>query len=141
MRLTPEELEAQLAKSPSQKRAEIKRQVVTMGLDAPVVVDALEQHEKLLTRIEAAMADGPYIAGKDWSLAEAAATPYVWRLDKLKLARLWDKRPGVAGWYERVRARPSFKAAVDDWLSPADHERYASAPDPWPKVQEILRAA
>jgi len=141
MRLTPEELEAQLAKSPSKKRAEIKRQVVTMGLDAPVVIDALEQHEKLLARIEAAMADGPYIAGQDWSLADAAATPYVWRLDKLKLARLWDKRPGVAGWYERVRARPSFKVAVDDWLTSADIERYANAPDPWPKVQEILRTA
>ncbi len=140
-RLSPEELEAQLAKSPSAKRAEIKRQVVALGLDAPVVVDALEQHEKLLARIEAAMADGPYIAGPDWSLADAAATPYVWRLDKLKLARLWDKRPAIAGWYERVRARPSFKPAIDDWISPADVERYASAPDPWPKVEEILRAA
>ena len=112
-----------------------------MGLDAPVVIDALAAAEKLLTRIEAAMAEGPYIAGTDWSLADAAATPYVWRLDKLKLARLWDRRPAVAGWYERIRARPSFKAAVEDWLSPADIERYDSAPDPWPKVQEILRAA
>jgi glutathione S-transferase len=140
-RLTPQELEAQLAKSPSAKRAEIKRQVVTQGLDAPVVVDALQQQEKLLNSIDAAMAEGPYLAGPDWSLADAAATPYVWRLDKLKLARLWDRRPAVAGWYERIRARPSFKAAVEDWLSPADRERYDSAPDPWPKVQEILRAA
>ena len=140
-RLTPEQLEAQLAKSPNPKKAAIKRQVVTQGLDTPAVADALHDYVKLLDRIEAAMEDGPYIAGQDWSLAEAAATPYVWRLDKLKLARLWDKCPGVAGWYERVRARPSFKAAVDDWLTPAEYERYASAPDPWPKVQEILRAA
>lgn len=140
-RLTPQELEAQLAKSPSAKRAEIKRQVVTQGLDAPVVVDALQQQEKLLDRIEAAMAEGRYLAGPDWSLADAAATPYVWRLDKLKLARLWDRRPAVAAWYDRIRARPSFKAAVEDWLSPADLERYDSAPDPWPKVLEILPAA
>jgi len=63
--LTPEDLEAQLAKSPSRKRAEIKRQVVTQGLNAPVVVDALQQHEKLLDRIEAAMAETPYLAGTD----------------------------------------------------------------------------
>jgi glutathione S-transferase len=141
MRLTPQELEAQLAKSPSVKRAEIKRQVVTQGLDAPVVVDALQQQEKLLNSIELAVADGPYLAGPDWSLADAAATPYVWRLDKLKLARLWDRRPGVAGWYDRIRTRPSFQAAVENWLSPADIERYGSAPDPWPKVREILSAA
>jgi glutathione S-transferase len=140
-RLTPQELDAQLAKTPDRKRAEVKREVVAQGLDAPVVVDALHQHEKLLGRIEAAMAEGPYLAGRDWSLADAAATPYVWRLDKLKLARLWERRPAVGEWYERIRARPSFKTAVEDWLSPADTERYASAPDPWPKVQEILRAA
>jgi glutathione S-transferase len=54
---------------------------------------------------------------------------------------MWEHRPGVAAWYERIRARPSFKAAVEDWVTPADHERYAKEPDPWPKVSEILRAA
>jgi len=140
-RMTPQEMEAELAKSPDRKRAEIKRQVVTHGLDAPLVVDAIRQHQKLLDGIEAAIKNGPYLAGQQWSLADAAATPYVWRLDKLKLARMWDDRPGVLAWYDRVRSRPSFKAAVDDWLSPADIERYAHAPDPWPKVQNILQAA
>jgi hypothetical protein len=65
--------------------------------------------------------------GQQWSLADAAATPYVWRLDKLKLARMWEERPGVLAWYDRVRSRLSFKAAVDDWLSPADIERYTYA--------------
>jgi glutathione S-transferase len=140
-RLKPEELEAELAKSPDPKRSEIKRQVVRHGLDAPVILDALRQQEKLLTVIEAAMKEAPFIAGPTWSLADAAATPYVWRLDKLKLARLWDDRPGVAAWYARIRQRPSFKIAVEDWVTPADHERYAAGPDPWPKVREILVAA
>jgi hypothetical protein len=30
---------------------------------------------------------------------------------------------------------------VEDWVTPADHERYAKEPDPWPKVCAILRAA
>ncbi len=139
--MTLQEMEAELAKSPDRKRSEIKRQVVTHGLDAPLVADAIRQHEKLLDHIEAAMKNRFYIAGQEWSLADAAATPYVWRLDKLKLARMWDSRPGVVAWYDRVRSRPSFKAAVNDWLSPADIERYADAPDPWPKVQKILQAA
>jgi glutathione S-transferase len=140
-RMTPQETEAELAKSPDRKRAEIKRQVITHGLDAPPVVDAVRQHQKLLDAIEGATQNGPYIAGQQWSLADAAATPYVWRLDKLKLARMWDGRPGVLAWYDRVRSRPSFKVAVEDWLSPADTERYAQAPDPWPKVHDILQAA
>jgi glutathione S-transferase len=140
-RLTPEELEAELAKSPDPKRAEIKRQVVRHGLDAPVIPDALRQQEKLLTVIESAMKDAPFIAGSAWSLADAAATPYVWRLDKLKLAGMWDDRPGVAAWYARIRQRPSFKTAVEDWVTPADDARYADGPDPWPKVREMLEAA
>lgn len=140
-RMTPEQMEAELARAPDPKRSEIKRQVVAKGLDAPVVADALHHKEKLLDWIETAMKDAPYLAGADWSTADAAATPYVWRLDKLKLTPMWDKRPGVAAWFERIRSRPSFKKAVDDWVTPADHERYANEPDPWPKVSALLRAA
>ena len=140
-RLKPEEMEAELAKAPDAKRSEIKRQVVAQGLDAPPVADALHVQEKLLDRIAVAMQQGPYLAGSSWSLADAAATPYVWRLDKLKLARMWDRRPGVAAWYERIRQRPSFATAVEQWVTAADHARYAGEPDPWPKVRDILRAA
>src|SRR4029077_21081762 len=94
---------------PNAKWAEIKRQVVVDGLDAAPVVEALRTHEKLLDVVEAAMEDGPFLAGGSWSLADAAATPYVWRLDKLKLRQMWDSRRGVAQWYERVRARASFQ--------------------------------
>jgi glutathione S-transferase len=141
MKLSPQEMEEELAKAPDPKRSEIKRQVVTHGLDAPLVKDALHHHEKLFAMMEQALASGPYLAGPTWSLADAAATPYIWRLDKLKLAPLWNGRAGIAAWFDRVRARPSFKLAVDDWVGADDNNRYASQPDPWPKVQEILRAA
>ena len=95
LKKSAEELEAELAKSPSKARAEVKRQVYHHGLDAPVVVDALRHHQKLLNRIDAAMKEGPYIAGADYSLADIAATPYIWRLTKLRLSRLWDDRPGA----------------------------------------------
>jgi hypothetical protein len=51
----------------------------------------------------------------------------------LELKKKWQPPAG--------RYVPSFKAGVDDWLSPADIERYAHAPDPWPRVQHILQAA
>jgi glutathione S-transferase len=87
------------------------------------------------------MRRGSYLAGDSYSLADAAAAPYVWRLDKLNLAPMWEQLPGVAAWYERIRARPSFRTAVEAWVTPADIQRYADEPDPWPKVREILRAA
>jgi glutathione S-transferase len=141
MKLSPQEMETELAKSPDPKRSEIKRQVVTHGLDAPLVKDALRHHQKLFAMMEEALKSGPYLAGADWSLADAAATPYIWRLDKLKLAKLWEARASIAAWYDRIRARPSFKTAIEDWVSADDNSRYTSQPDPWPKVSAILRVA
>jgi glutathione S-transferase len=140
LQMKPDDLEAELAKSPSRWRANAKREVARRGLDAPLVIDALRHHVMLLDRIEDAMQGGPYLAGPTYSLADIAAIPYVWRLDKLRLARMWDKRPGVAAWFERVRQRPSFATAVDQWLTAADLERYANfQPDPWPKVSALLQ--
>ena len=137
-----EQLEAELARSPSKARAEVKRQVYHHGLDAPVVVDALRHYQRLLDRIDAAMKEGSYIAGDEYSLADVAATPYVWRLTKLRLSKLWDNKPGVARWYKRIQERPSFDKAVEGWLTQAEHDRYAKfEPDPWPKVQALLQAA
>jgi glutathione S-transferase len=137
--MKPEVLEADLARSPSRTRADAKRQVAALGLDAALAVDALHHHETLLDRIDAAMQHGPYLAGLAYSLADIAATPYVWRLEKLNLARMWDKRPGVASWFDRIRVRPSFATAIDNWLTQADLDRYSELqPDPWPKVSQIL---
>jgi glutathione S-transferase len=141
-KLAPEEFEADLAKAPSKSRSDAKRQVVKHGLDAPLVVDALRVHRKLFDHIENATKSEDYIAGDGYSLADAAATPYLYRLEKLRMDRLWENRPGVTNWFARMKARPSFKAAVEDWLTPAEHERYASfQPDPWPKVGDIMQAA
>lgn len=139
--MSREELHSYLAKAPDANWGAIKRQVAADGLDAAPVVEALRIQEKLLDTIEAALQRGPFLAGDSWSLADAAATPYVWRLDKLKLARIWDKRPGVAQWYERVCARASFQTAVEKWVTPADLDRYAGSPDPWPKVRNLLKVA
>ncbi|OGA15799.1 MAG: hypothetical protein A3H32_05795 [Betaproteobacteria bacterium RIFCSPLOWO2_02_FULL_63_19] len=134
-----EALEDQLAKTPSPARAEIKRQVAEKGLDAPLVVDALKHHVKLLKVIEDAMKGGPYVAGNAYSIADIAATPYIWRLQQLRLARIWDHRPGVAAWFERMQQRPSFDQAINKVVTQEDFDVYRNfQPDPWPRVQEIL---
>jgi len=134
-----EALEGQLAKTPSAARAEIKRKVAEKGLDAPLVVDALKYHLKLLKIIDSAMKSGSYIAGGAYSIADIAATPYIWRLEQLRLSRIWDRYPGVAAWFERMQQRPSFDRAINKVVTQEDFETYRNfEPDPWPRVQEIL---
>ena len=71
--------------------------MVAHGLDSPLARDSVEHHDKLLTWIEDAVKGGPYSAGEAYSLADVAVIPYVLRLELLRLAGIWDGRPGVVG--------------------------------------------
>ena len=137
--LTGEQIDQRLAKSPLKKRTEYKRDVALHGLDSKYVREAVEHHGKLLNLIDGA--EGGWLAGLDFSLADIAAVPYMLRLDLLRMARLWDAHPGVAAWYKRVLARPSVQKEILERMTPDDHapfKKLHEQQDPWPKVASIL---
>jgi glutathione S-transferase len=134
--LSGEEIEQRLAKSPLKKRTEYKRDVALHGLDSKFAREALEHHEKLLGFIDAA--GGSWLAGPELSLADIAAVPYVLRLEFLRMARLWDARPGVAAWYKRVLARPSVQREILERMTAEDHAPFRELQDPWPKVAALI---
>ncbi len=115
--LGKDELEANLAQTPDPARRERKRQGILHGMDWPAAGDAIRLHDRVLGKMEAALGSWPWLAGAAYSLADAALTPYVVRLDHLQLAWLWDRRSRVADWYARIQARPNF-AAIHDFLNP-----------------------
>lgn len=140
--LSGEEIEKRLAKSPSRQRTEYKRDVALHGLDSKYVRDALGHHEKLLKTMAAALAEAPWLAGEAFSLADAAVIPYLLRLDLLRLAKTWEKLPGVESWYGRMRSRPSVKKELIDRMRPEDKAPFEKLePDPWPKVKELVWAS
>jgi glutathione S-transferase len=142
LKMAPEAWQAEIAKSPLKRRAEYKRSVIEHGLDSEFVADALMQHRKLLSWMAASLNSGPYLAGEAFSNADCAVIPYILRLELLKLGGIWDRYPAVADWWARVRARPSVKTAIFDRMTEADTAPFKNlAPDPWPKVQELLKAA
>jgi hypothetical protein len=68
--------------------------------------------------------------------------PYILRLELLKLGAMWQREPAVADWWTRVRDRDSVKAAIFDRMLEVDWAPFRNlAPDPWPKVQSLLKAA
>ena len=132
---------AEINKAPLKRRTEYKRSVIEHGLDSEFAGDALAQHRKLLAWMADSLASGQYLAGDSFSNAECAVIPYILRLELLKLDRLWADYPAIADWWARMRARPSVKAAIFDRMTEKDWAPFKNlAPDPWPKVQELLRA-
>ena len=143
LKRTPEELEAHLAKIPNSDYRERQRLSIAHGLAAPHVAQAVMQYDKYITDMEAALGDTPYLAGEAFSLADAAATPYIFRAEAVGMDGLWQKRrPKVALWYDRIRARKSFVPAVTDPISAADRDRFnVPREETWAKVKGTLGLA
>jgi glutathione S-transferase len=142
LKMPPEAREAEFAKSPIKRRAEYKRSVIAHGLDSEYVADAIDYHRKLLSWMARSLERGPYLAGNTFSNAEAAVIPYILRLELLRLTGLWSEYPAVAEWWQRMRNRPSVQDTIFKRMTETDWAPFKSlAPDPWPKVQQLLQAA
>ena len=133
---------AEINKTPLKRRAEYKRSVIEHGLDSEFVGDAIAHHEKLLSWMDASLQTGGYLAGERFSNADCAVIPYMLRLELLKLSGMWERYPAIADWWKRMRVRPSVKAELIDRMSDSDWAPFRNlSPDPWPKVQALIKAA
>jgi len=134
--LTAEQIDARLAKSPNKKRVEHKRDVALYGLESKFVREALDYHLKLLKTMDAALGQGPWLAGERFSIADAAVIPYILRLDLLKMGKLLS--PKVESWYARMRERPSVKKEMLERMTAQDRAPFEKLdPDPWPVIKKL----
>ena len=117
------------------------RGAVHEGVDGESFARAIRRLDRLLGDVEAALSGADWLAGPDYSLADIAYTPYMARLEIMCFAGLWRTRPRVAGWYGRIKARPSYAEVIDryraDFLAVLS-ERGERA---WPAVEGVLDRA
>ena len=138
----PEDLEEHYRKMPDPANRDLQRQCFERGIEAPVFRSAIRRYDKILGIMEDTLADGPWLAGADYTIADAAVTPYVLRLDMLGMSGMWEgSRRRVGDWYRRVRQRPSAAVALDAYIKPADTDKMIGpGTEAWPEIQEILAA-
>lgn len=139
--LGPEELERRLAKMPDQERAMRQRTLMKEGFGAPFMRSAVALYERVLDDMNRALEENSWLVGGQITLADIALVPYVERLNRLGFSELWKKRrPRVAEWFARAQARPSFKAAFDDF-QPVDYDDllHKRGINLWPKLEPLLR--
>jgi glutathione S-transferase len=119
---------------------ERRRELVTLGLDTPRLGEQYRLYDSYLDKMEKTLAHQPWLAGDTFSLADIAMTPYVNRLDMLGWPQMWEKtRPRVTAWFERIKARTTFKPALLDWCPPdLTAELLAYGRQSWPSVERLL---
>ena len=81
-------------------------------------VEAVKRFDKLLSHIEATLTIIRWLAGKEFSLADIGYALYMTRLNHLQLQFLWNKRPHIPDWYDRLRERRALHRGTGKWFNP-----------------------
>ena len=113
------------------------------GLGAPGIDKSLRLYDNYLQKMEDALTENRWVVGATFSLADIGLVPYVNRLDMMSMSAMWTRsRPKVTDWFERIKARPTFKPQLIDWV-PADLTKDLATfgTQSWPEVNRILQAA
>jgi glutathione S-transferase len=117
------ELENLLAHHPRPERRADFMRAARAPVDHQAIADARALIARAVDRLAAALAEGPWLAGETFSLADIAAAPFVDRLEELFLDGLWEDKPALHDWIARLKARPAYAAALcpEDWrLQPSE---------------------
>ncbi|MBT5940224.1 MAG: glutathione S-transferase family protein [Rhodospirillaceae bacterium] len=110
------------------------------GVESSYFPGAIKRWDALFGRMETALQENTWITGADYSLADISYTPYVVRMDHLHFMGLFDDRPKILDWYERIQARPNF-VGISDWINDKYIPLMAEkGEEVWPRVKEILAA-
>jgi glutathione S-transferase len=72
---------------------------------------ALDRMKRTYERMDVAITEsgGPWLLGKNITLADIALMPAIVRMADLGLDTMWKDMPRVARWYDEIRAHAAFK--------------------------------
>lgn len=90
----------------------LKRRLA-VGVSAEEESEAYAKLDYMLKQMEQKLADGPWLAGKMFSLADVAMAPMINRIEVLARPEMIApaRRPRIADWWQRIQARPGFQEA------------------------------
>lgn len=111
-------MERILAAIPDEARREFKRTAFQNGISNPALPIAVRRANKLLGDMDTALSASEWLAGDTISLADIGLISYVVRVEQLAMAMMFNDRPHLASWLERMKQRPSFKRGMMDWFNP-----------------------
>jgi glutathione S-transferase len=139
IRQLPEDEQARLIDQvPEKPRRERQRRLLKFGYDAPDVADGVQVYEQTIADLDVLLERQPWIAGEEFSLADASMAPYFQTLYQFGWQGWYESRPRVADWYQRVCKRRSYIEGVAADFSAGKlaelRERGRSA---WQKIIEL----
>lgn len=112
-----------------------------MGVDSPLLPDAIATFKKLFHEIDETLADRKWLVGDMFSLADISMVVYVNRLTSFQMAPLWDDLVRLKEWNEHIKDRPTYTTAVTDWGDTTSQKRIDLGNQAFPRVKALWDAA
>ena len=82
------------------------------GFSAAECEIAMAQLAQNLDRMEATLAEGPWLVGAQYTIADICMAPLLQRMEDLGLWDMWlETHARVEDWFQCIQARPSYAAA------------------------------
>jgi len=107
-----EEVEKRLQAMPVPDRREDWRRVAREPFNEREISHAVDNVRRTLERMEGALADGPWLAGDSFSLADIHLSPYIVRIgEHAERGVLLQDYPRCQDWWMRLTQRPAFARA------------------------------
>ena len=119
--MSAEQLLEHFRKVADPARRERQQSTHQKGLGAPAAAASAKVLKRFVEQLSIALDGRSWLVGSEFSLADAAALPYMVRAQALRLSPLWDTYPGVAVWLERGLEEVSRLPLDDTFGSPSFH--------------------
>ncbi len=112
-----------------------------MGVNSPLLPDAVGTFKTLFHDINSTLADREWLVGNMFSLADISMVVYVNRLTSFQMAPLWDDMVRLKEWNARIMERPSYVTAVTEWGDTTSQKRIDMGNQAFPKIKALWDAA
>ena len=109
-----DEIRRKLAATTRTELADITIARLEAGMPTKVEDEAYQRIARILDWMEGGLADGPWLLGDTYSLADIAFVSYVNRIEVLPRPKLIapGDRPRIARWWTRIQALPAVQEAM-----------------------------
>ncbi|MBL6900099.1 glutathione S-transferase family protein [Gammaproteobacteria bacterium] len=113
-----EEIDHEVAKIPDLIKRRNRVDLLEKGLEAPIVIEGIQQSKIFLDRLENELQGHDWLYGESFGIADAATIPYIIRMDQLALSSLFNEssRPNICSWYRKIQKMDIFQKAVTQFI-------------------------
>lgn len=135
---TPAEIEASITRMLDPVARAKRRDLYEFGVASYHVTQALSHLKRTFDDMSTDIADGVWVAGPEFGLADIGLAPYIDRIERIGFAGLWnDRTPAVGRWLSAIRGRPSYGPAIEAFIpEPMAQSQRVAGEKHWPALSE-----